>query len=201
ELTQRFPQILPGGKAVLFTSSSSSTAFDDANIDLVSLTDGHRTTLQRGGTYGRYFRAATGEDFLLYVRQGTLFAVPFNLDRLETHGTPIPVLEDVSYNPAGGQAQLDFSSSGTLIYRNGGASGASFVTVQWLDSSGRLQPLQAKPGSYFHPALSPDGSRLAMSVTDVSGQDIWIYESQRGTMTRLTTGLAATYPLWTPDGR
>ena len=73
------------------------------------------------------------------------------------------------------------------MYRSGGA-GSGLVTVQWLDGAGKTQPLLAKPGFYLRPRLSPDGQRLAISVSDGSNPDIWIYEWQRDTMTRLTFG-------------
>ena len=132
----------------------------------------------RGGTFGRYLPSG----HLVYVNGGTLFAVPFDLDRLEVRGTPSPVLDQVGYNTLNGSAQFDFSQTGTLIYRSGEAGGG-LVTVQWLDAAGKTQPLLAKPGEYQRPSLSPDGSRLA--IVDA---DIWVYEWQRDTMTRLTSG-------------
>jgi len=192
EATHRWPQILPGGKAVLFTAHTATEGFDTANIEVMSLPDHHRKTLQRGGTFGRYLPSG----HLIYVNRGTLFAVPFDLDELEVRGTPAPVLDQVGYNAGNGSAQLDFSQTGTLIYRSGGAGGG-LVTVQWLDAAGKTQPLLGKPDLYTHPSLSPDGKRLAISTTD-----IWVYEGQRDTMTRLTFGPgASTNPIWSPDGR
>jgi Tol biopolymer transport system component len=195
ELTHRWPQILPGGKAVLFTANATATAFDGANIVVMSLADHRRKTLVRGGTFGRYLPSG----HLVYVNRGTLFAVPFDVDRLEVHGTPAPVLDQVNYNAAQGSAQLDFSQTGTLIYRSSGAGG-TLLTVAWLDGSGKAQPLLAKPGIYVNPSLSPDGQRLAVDVTEGSGTDVWVYDWQRDTMTRLTfTG--SERPTWSPDGR
>jgi len=135
EGTHRWPQILPGGKAVLFTANSSGAGFDGANIEVMSLKDHRRKTLQRGGTFGRYLPTSQGTGHLIYVTRGTLFAVPFDPDRLEVHGTPVPVLEQVSYSAQVGYAQLDFSRIGMLAYRGGGGGGAvGRVTVQWLDS-------------------------------------------------------------------
>ena len=96
EVTHRWPQILPGGKAVLFTASTATGAFDGANIEVMSLADHRRKTLVRGGTFGRYLPSG----HLVYVNRGTLFAVPFDLDRLEVRGTPAPVLDQVGYNAA-----------------------------------------------------------------------------------------------------
>jgi serine/threonine-protein kinase len=196
EFTHRWPQILPGGKAVLFTGNTTATGFDGANIVVMSLTDHRRKTLVRGGAYGRYLPSG----HLVYVNRGTLFAVPFDVERLEVHGTPAPVLDQVGYNAADGSAQLDFSQSGTLIYRSGGAGG-TLLTVAWLDGAGKAQPLLAKPGVYALPSMSPDGQRLALGVRDGSDTDIWLYDWQRDSMTRLTfTGIRGN-PLWSPDGR
>jgi serine/threonine-protein kinase len=196
EATHRWPQILPGGKAVLFTAHTDTTGFDGANIEVMTLADHSRKTLVRGGTFGRYLPSG----HLVYVNRGTLFAVPFDVERLEVHGTPAPVIDQVRYTAAQGSAQLDFSQTGTLIYRSGGAGGG-LLTVAWLDGTGKVQPLLAKPGNYGRPSISPDGQRLALEVSEGSGTDIWVYDWQRDTMTRLTfTGTAST-PLWSPDGR
>jgi serine/threonine-protein kinase len=137
---------------------------------------------------------------LVYINQGALFAVPFDVDRLEVHGTSARVLDQVNYAAAQGSAQLDFSQAGTLIYRSGGVGGG-LLTVAWLDSAGKTQPLLTKPGTYGVPSLSPDGQRLALGVSEGSGTDIWVYDWQRDTMTRLTFTGNAFAPLWSPDGR
>jgi eukaryotic-like serine/threonine-protein kinase len=137
---------------------------------------------------------------LVYINQGTLFAVPFDPEKLEVRGTPSPVLEQVAYSALLGSAQFDFSQNGTLVYRSGGAGGGLF-TVTWLDSAGKIQPLLAKPGAYGRPRLSPDGQRLALEVTEGSASDIWVYDWQRDTMTRLTFNVTDDSPVWSPDGR
>ena len=196
EVSHRWPQILPGGKAVLFTANTSGAAFDVANIDVMSLADHRRKTLVRGGTFGRYLPSG----HLVYVNRGTLFAVPFDVDRLEVHGTATPVLDQISYNAGVGSAQLDFSQTGTLIYRSSGGGGGLF-TVAWLDGAGKVQQLLAKPGTYGRPSMSPDAQRLALEVTEGSGTDIWAYDWQRDTMSRLTFSGHAVSPIWSQDGR
>ena len=196
EVTHRWPQILAGGKAVLFTATSTAAAYDTANIEVMSLADHRRKTLVRGGTYGRYLPSG----YLIYVNRGTLLAVPFDVDRLEVHGTPVPVLDQIGYNNIYGSAQIDFSQTGTLIYRSGEAGGG-LLTVGWLDGAGKTQPLLAKPGIYGRPSMSPDGQRLALDVSEESGTDSWVYDWQRDTMTRLTFNTNAQGPLWSPDGR
>jgi len=196
EVTHRWPQILPRGKAVLFTAHTATNGFDRANIEVMSLADHSRKTLVRGGTYSRYLPSG----HLVYVNRGTLFAVPFDADRLEVHGTPVPVLDQISYNAQLGSAQLDFSQTGTLIYRSG-AAGGGLLTVAWLDGAGKVQPLLAQPGAYVNPSLSPDGQRLAVEVVEGSGTDIWVYDWRRDTMTRLTFTGTADGAVWSPDGR
>jgi Tol biopolymer transport system component len=197
ESTHRWPQILPGGKAVLFTTSSTTEAFDGAYIEVMSLADHRTKTLVRGGTFGHYFPSG----HLVYINRGTLFAVPFDAERLEVHGTPAPVLDQVGYNAEQGSAQLDFSQAGTLLYRSGGMTGGGLLTTAWLDGAGKVQPLLAKPGTYGRPSMSPDGQRLALEVTDGSGTDIWLYDWQWDTITRLTFTGNAQAPSWSPDGR
>jgi serine/threonine-protein kinase len=109
-------------------------------------------------------------------------------------------LEGIAYS-ASGSAQFDFTRSGTLVYRSGGAGGGH-VTVQWLYAAGKTQPLLAKPGFYDRPRLSPDGQRLALTITEGS-TDLWVYEWQRDTMTRLTFGDRGLpiVPFWSADGR
>ena len=195
ESTHRWPQILPGGKSVLFTAHSGPVDFDGANIEVMTLADHRVKTLQHGGTFGRYLPASNGTGYLVYVNKATLFAVPFDLEKLEVRGTPSPVLEEISYSTTYGSAQFDFSRNGTLVYRSGGASGGNLVTVQWVDAAGKTQPLLAKADNYLYPRLSPDGTRLALSTSDVL-----VYEWQRDTLTRLTFG-GGSVPLWSPDGR
>jgi serine/threonine-protein kinase len=204
EVTHRFPQVLPGGKAVLYTAHTGVSGWDGATIEAMSFADHRVKTLQRGGTFARYVAASRGGGYLIYVNNATLFAAPFDPNVLELRGASVPVLERVPYVPAFGTAQLDISGapgSGTLIYRSGGAGTNQLSTVQWLDPAGRAQPLLGKPGPYYTPRLSPDGRRLALTVREGSSVDIWIYDPQRDTMTRLTFGGSNQNPAWSPDGR
>ena len=144
--------------------------------------------------------AANGDGHLLYVNKGTLFAVPFDLDRLETSGAPSPVLEGVGYSSTNGSAQFDASRNGTLIYR-GGSAGDALVTLQWLDATGKTRLLPAKPAGYTQPRLSPNGSLIALTVAGAGGQDLWVYDWQQDIMKQLTFGAGDfKFPAWSPDG-
>src|SRR5262249_24603311 len=97
ERTQRWPQVLPGGRALLYTSHNSAGNFDRANIVVQALPTGERKIVQRGGYFGRYVSSG----HLVYVHEGTLFAAPFDPGRLEMTGPAVPVLEDVASAPTG----------------------------------------------------------------------------------------------------
>jgi len=199
EATHRWPQILPGGQAVLFTGNTVPIGYDNASIEVLSLKTGQWKAVQRGGYFGRYLATSNGAGHLVYLHQGTLFAVGFDLDRLEVRGTPTPLLKDVAGNTAFGGGQYDISRNGTLVYLSGISSNARWP-VAWMDSTGRTQPLLAVPGQYYDLRLSPDGKRLALSLQS-AGNDIQVYDWQRDTMTPLTFTHGNLAPVWTPDGK
>jgi len=199
EVTLAFPQLLPGGKAILFSAYTALTA-NASSIEVMTLADHHRKSVSRGGTSPHYLATSNGAGYLVYLNKATLFAIPFDLDKLETRGTALPILDDVASAATLGTAQLSISRTRTLVYRKAGGD-AGLLTVAWMDGAGKTQPLLAKPGAYGRPSLSPDGQRLALEVTEGSGTDIWVYDWQRDTMTRLTFDGKALSPVWTPDGR
>src|SRR5262249_5310614 len=124
----------------------------------------------------------------------------FDLRRLEAVGPVFPLVEEVAYDTNSGSALFDVSRNGVLAYLSG-KGGLGGRTVQWLDASGRFQPLLVKPGNYTH-SVSPDGTRLGLIVRDGAGGDIWVYDWKRDTMTRLTFGSnALSIPKWFPDGK
>jgi eukaryotic-like serine/threonine-protein kinase len=188
-----WPQVWAGGKLVLFTAIGFSGP-NHANIEVLSLATGKRSVLVRGGTSGRYL----SNGYLTYVNQGTLFAVPFDRDRMQARGTATPVLNGVSYSSTFGFAQLDFSRSGALVYRknNGGN-----LILEWLDGSGKVEPYFTQPGHYLWPRLSPDGTRLGLSVVEDGKRNVWIYERKPDQITKLTTSGGDYLQIWSPDGR
>ena len=198
EATHRWPQILPGGQAVLFMGNKTASTYDDSNIEVLSLKTGTVKVVQRGGYFGRYLATSNGSGYLVYIHERTLFGVPFDLDRLEVRGTPVPLLEDVAGNSGTAGGQLDFSHNGTFVYLSGKSSTGTW-TIAWLDSTGKTQPLLAAPGMYLDPRFSPDGKRLAFS----NNTDIEIYDWGRQARTRLTFTAQAVNlgPVWTPDGK
>ncbi len=199
-----WPQILPGGKAVLFGSVTAAATSAGNTVQVFTFADQRRKTVAAGGASPRYLPVSDHDGYLVYTNKAIMFAVPFDLKKLEAHGTAVPVLDDVAYrtNPEGGQ--FAYSPSGTLIYRKGSAgTGPATFTIQWVDAAGKRQPLLAKPGGYADPKFSPDGKRLALRDVEVGGTpDIWAYDPQRDRTIRLTFGGGLyDYPAWSPDGK
>ena len=126
---------------------------------------------------------------MTYINRGVLYAMPFDITRLEPRGKATPVLSEVVYSPVFGSAQFDVSASGTLVYRTGGAT-AGNVTIQKIDRSGAQQPLIAKPGMYFAPRISPDGGRVLLLSRENGVVALSIYDRQRDVMTPLTLSAA-----------
>jgi serine/threonine-protein kinase len=197
EQTHRWPQVLPGGKAVLFTASASITGAENANILAADLKTGESRVVVQGGYHARYLPGG----YLLYIHDGVLLAVRFDVSRLQVSGTPIPLAEDVAADPLTGDGRFAVSEApggaGTLLYL-AGKEAAKTWSVTWIDGS-QSQPLIAAAGAYYNPMFSPDGRRLAL-VADTQGTDIFVYEIARGTMTRLTSNGTSDRPVWTPDG-
>jgi serine/threonine-protein kinase len=200
ELGLTFPQMLPGGKAMLFAAGTALDV-DKKTIEVLTLADRHRKIVARGGNSPRYLPTSGGAGHLVYVNKATLFAIPFDLDKLETRGTAVPVLDDVAYQASNGGGQFDVSRTGTLVYRRASGGASALMTVQWVAPTGKKEPLRAKPGVYQDPRLSPDGKRVALTVIEGGSQDVWVYDPQRDAMTRVTFGGAVYgYSTWSPDG-
>lgn len=178
---------------------------DQYTIEVLTLADGHRKIVARGGASARYVAAPGRPGHLIYVNKATMFAVPFDLAKLEVRGTPVPVLDNVAHSAPPGAGQFDFSGGpdghGVLVYRRAGPDASAMLTLQWVDPAGKKEPLPLKPGAYEDPRVSPDGKRIAVTANEEGSTDIWVYDPQRDAMTRLTFGGGSYTPTWTPDGR
>jgi serine/threonine-protein kinase len=195
ETLHRWPQVLPGGKAVLYTSLAGD--FDNPNIVVQPLPGGPRKVLLRSGYYyGRYLPSG----HLIYMHDGTLFAAAFDLNRLELVGQPVPVLEGIAGNLLVG-AQFAVAANGTLVYLPQ-QSVDSDAPISWMDRAGKTTPLRPTPANWSNPFFAPDGHRLAMDIFDGQQVDVWIYDWARNTLSRLTSDPSDDRePVWTPDGR
>ncbi len=193
-----WPQFLPGGQAVLFTISAIAGGIDAARVAVLDLRNlsAPPKILVTGGSQAYYVSSG----HLVYAHAGTLRAVAFDLDRLETIGTSVPVVPQV-VTLANGTAEFDIARSGTLVYASGGGV-APQRTLVWVDRQGREEPIKGVPARSFVGArLSPDGTRVALEIRDREN-DIWLWDFARGTLDRLTIDPGTDQaPVWTPDGR
>ncbi len=198
------PQILPGGETILYTVyPQPRNDADAARIEVLSVRDGHRTIVAQGGVSGRYLATSRTSGYLLYANRNNLFALPFSPRNPQKTGTPVPILDDVGFNPTTSEAQFDVSRTGTLVYRNGAASGSSdgFMSLRWVDAAGGGQPL-TKPGVYDGARLSPDGRRVVVQVAGSASSGIAIYDLQRETWTNVSLDSRLYFkPVWSQDGQ
>src|ERR1700722_6274106 len=194
ETTHRWPQFLPGQKAVLFTASSDNNFFGHASVDVAPLDTGVPKVLVENAYFGRYLSGG----YLAYVSQGTVFVAPFDASALKITGTAIPVMQGVNYDMSNGSAQFSMSRDGTFVHLDGG-SAAQDVNVVLMDRKGNASVLMSGQPDAAGPRLSPDGKRLAFQQ---GSGNIWIYDIERKTTSRATLGSAvAATPIWTPDGQ
>ena len=202
DVSHRLPQLLPGNQAVLFTIQRTLFG-NDTSVAVQSLATGARKIVIDDGADARYVR--TGH--LIYVRRGTLMAVPFDLDRLAVAGGSVALVGDLMQAVNGavsvlnsGAGQFSVSASGSLAYVPGGIVPDVERTLTWVDRTGVGQPLTTPPRFYVTLRLSPDGQRVAVAVNSPRDQNIWIDDIQRGMQTRLTSNGVNSWPAWTPDG-
>ena len=191
-----FPQVLPRGRGVLYVQASSA---DPATGTIVhrDLSGSAPKEVIKGARSPRYVESG----HLTFVRTGTLFAVPFDLDALEVKGEAVPVVEGVFYNLFTGSAIATISANGTLAYQSGSGPALSQAPLMWMKQAGALSPLRSRPSSFSHLRFSPDGRRVAMSIADGRQADVWVFDWERDILTRITTDPALDVsPVWTPDG-
>jgi Tol biopolymer transport system component len=200
------PQLLPGGKAMLYSvvRGNAIDAWDKAQIVVETLKTHERKLILEGGSEPRYLR--TGH--IVYAFAGSLFAIPFDVDALRTTGVQVPVVEGVrragNTTQGIGTAHYTFSDNGSLIYAPGPASGGGGnVILATLDrKGGSLELRRVTPRPYGMPRVSPNGKQVAVGVDDGKQANVWIYDLSGNMEARqLTSGGGNRYPIWSPDSQ
>lgn len=172
--THRWPQVLPGAKAAIFTSSPLRGDYRLASIESVDLAPGARKVLIERGHSARYMTGG----YLLFLRDETLYAVSFDADKIAVGGAAAMVLENVAFSLLSGGAQFDTSPPGLLIYR--GRDAAGLGKLEWLIAGGLVESFLNAPLNIRELRISPDGGRIAFEVLEAGGSNV--------------------IPVWTPDG-
>jgi serine/threonine-protein kinase len=198
ERTHRWPYALPGGKVVLFTvgMQESPDDYDNAVIEALVLATGERRRLLKAASMAVYVPSG----HLVFARAGSLYSVGFDVDSLTVREPAQLVQQGVAGDPTTGAAHFSVAADGTLAYASGGLSVVG-RRLAWADRRGNLEPLPLPAGAYGDPRLSPDGSRLAVTLETSTARDIWLYTFSTNAFTRFTFGGRNWTPLWSADGK
>lgn len=193
------PAFLPDGRHFLYVRFSSNPEYHGTYIGSLDAKpqDQDRRRLLPGG-FGVFYAPSSDPALghVLFVRETTLMAQPFDARKLELTGLPIPVAEQVGNDGSMG-AFFSASENGTLAFRGGGRLG---LQLTWFDRSGNVSSRVGDPAPHSDLALSSDGTRVASFHAEAQ-LDIWLYDFARGVSTRFTFAPSIDrYPLWSPDG-
>ena len=199
----RFPELLPGGRSLLFNVFVPTSAVPSlAEIVVETLDTRERTLLVRGGSFARF--AESGH--LVFVRDGKLMAVPFDPSTRSTQGEPVVVGEDVMMSENGrgyfrqnGSAQLGMSRSGDLAFVTGGPYSETTDALLWVDRTGAAVPVPITPARMSALVISPDGKRIAWAQGPSNESALWVFEIERAVSRRLTGPGLYLSPIWSPD--
>ena len=194
ELQHVFPQLLPGGAAVLFTIWNSP---EDSRIAVRHLVTGEQRTVIEPGTDGRYVLSG----HIVYGWEGELLAVPFDLKELAVLGLPVRVLDNILMEGEPTAAHFSISNNGSLVYVPGDLVREE-KTLVWVDHAVKVDPLSFQ--AQWGPRVSPDGKQVVMSRPQLKGRglDLWIHDLERGVERRLTGEEGDEWwGVWTPDSQ
>ena len=188
------PQLLPGGKTLLFFSYAFPA--DSSRVETVDLATRKRETLVRNAAFPRYVEGG----YLTFIRDGVVMAVRFDAGALRVSGTPVPVLTNVASDLSLGAAGYAISADGTLVYQRQSDVDVPQL-VQEIGRDGRDGALLTADGRWAEPRLSPNGRSLALTRLGRPAQ-IWLLDRARRVLSQVTRGAGTNFsPNWTPDGR
>jgi Tol biopolymer transport system component len=188
-----WPIATPDGRAIVFTIWKG--ALGTARLAMASLDGGPVTSLDLKGI--RPLRVLDGT--LVYVQaDGAVMAVPLDAARKRLTGKPVPVLDPVAVDPAlNGNSAVFVSNGGALVT----GQPSLLAALSWVGRDGVSHPIGRERRNYADPRLSPDGKRIAVILKDGSKSDVWIYDLDTGTLSRLTAVGSVTSEAWSGDGK
>lgn len=193
-----WPSFLPDRRHFLYLAFGSKP--DEIGIYLASL-DGRERQWLLPADSNAVYAASEREGFLLFVREGTLLAQPFDAAERRLTGEPFRLADQIQINAFSEEGVFSVSENGVLVYTASGSSGSQ--QLSWFDRAGKSLGVIGLPGIDLRPALSPDERRVAVSRLDLQTRnaDIWLLDLARGTELRFTLDAAGDYvPVWSPDG-
>jgi serine/threonine-protein kinase len=198
ERTHRWPQVLPGGKAILFTVGTLDKPddYESANIEAVILATRERRVIVKGASMARYVPSG----HLIFAREGVLYAVAYDVERLTVSGQPFPILTGVAGDKTTGAVHFSVADDGTLAYVPGSVT-TGIRTLVWVDKAGNQTPVNIPRGQLNDLKISPDGSKVALLQGSSGSGDVWVYEFARSTFTRFTFTTTNATPIWSADSK
>jgi len=197
ERTHRWPQVLPGGKWILYTvgDEANPNSYADAILTIQSIETGERHELNVRGEMAHYVEPG----FIVVGRKASLLAAPFSLDDFAATTSLTTLVEGVDGDPGSGVLNFSVSANGNLVYLAGNLNRDRQLV--WVTREGKVTPLPLQPQPLRGPHLSPDNTRLAYGAGDMDAEDVWIFDFKKEAASRLTFGKKAGSPLWSLDGR
>jgi Tol biopolymer transport system component len=204
ERSHRWPQFLPDGRHFLYLAVTDRQegavyvgSLDSTSAPQLVLKPALRTVYAPSG-------------HLLFLRESTLMAQPFDTQAFRLTGEPVPLAEDVAYNAVFGRTAFSVSDNGVLAYRTSGTGDAGSGLVSqlwWFDRAGKRLDSFTPVANYSGGLrLSPDETRLVVQRVDRLGGfgDLWVFDLARSAIpSRFTFSpdRVNVMPVWSPDGR
>ncbi len=202
ETGHRWPQFLPDEKHFLYLRVASDAAKTGIYIGSIDAQPNQQSMQRLLATDRQAYYAPApggGTGHLIFMRGATLMAQLFDPGKMVLSGEPVAIADGVDSFSTTNHGLFSVSHTGTLVYR---AGIGSQTVLTWLDQQGNPAGTLGDPGDYAFPAISPDGSRVAVGMGPAGGRDIWILDVARGNSTRFTFDPADDdYPAWSPDGK
>ncbi len=197
EIGTEWPNVLPGGKGLIFRVRRAGQPSTEFDIFGMKLPRGEARPLIRG-IYARY---SPSGHLLVVTADGKLLAVPFDPDKIALTGAAVAILEGLRSGPF--ELNMAVASNGTFVYATGGSSAST--RAFWVDRAGTASPVDPSwdpQGTLNSLALSADGKTIAVGVGRVGTEDVWVKQLPAGPFSRITFGDTPHFrPSWTADGR
>ncbi len=196
----RFPVFLPDGRHFLYLVTRISPEKNGVYISSLDGKENRRILADTSSAVFAPLAPGSRAGHILFIRENTLMAQPFDAVSGQTSGDVFPLAEGVTFSTVGGFAPITVSDNGVLLYATGGATG--FQQIVWYDRAGKLVSSVGAPGAVWEPAISPDEKTIAFrrNAIENGNADIWLRDLARATDIRLTSDGFNTMPVWSPKG-
>lgn len=203
ERAHAYPQMLPGGRALLFNVQTESNVPSEWPIVVQALGSTDKRVIVAGGNQPRFVPSG----HVVFARGGALLAVPFDPRHPEASGEPVVMLNDVMHAEEApndvlnlGAAQFSISNTGALAHVPGGIYPRRGFALVWVDRSGAIERMDLPAAQYHVPRFSPDGTKIAYTEGRFGGFQLRLYDIELGTTIPLTKRGQNQFAIWSPDG-